>query len=67
MNQPRPERPPLRVTTLLVVAAVGAISGLLAYVIGRGTVLGMIAVFAVIGIGQRIWAHWYRRRHGLPR
>jgi hypothetical protein len=37
-----------------VVAAVGAISGLLACVIGRGTIFGMIAVFAAIGIGQRV-------------
>lgn len=39
---------------------------MLAYIIGRGSIVGMIAVFAVIGVGQRLWARWYRRRHNLP-
>ena len=51
---------------MLIVAAIGAVTALLAYVIGRATVPGMIAVFVVIGVGQRVWAHWYRKRHGLP-
>lgn len=52
---------------MLIVAAIGAVTALLAYVIGRATLPGMIAVFVVIGVGQRVWAHWYRKRHGLPR
>jgi hypothetical protein len=63
---PRPARPAPSAKTLLGVAAWGATTVLLAYVIGRGTVVGMVAVFAVIGIGQRVWARWYRRRHQLP-
>ena len=66
MNEHRAERRPARPTTLLMVAAIGAVTGILAYVIGRGTVPGMIAVFIVIGVGQRLWAHLYRKRHGLP-
>jgi hypothetical protein len=66
VNEQRPERPPLRLSTLLAVAAIGAVSALLAFVIGRGTIPGMIAVFAVIAVGQRVWSHWYRKRHRLP-
>lgn len=63
---PRPPRPAPSVKTLLGVAAWGATTAVLAYVIGRGTIVGMVAVFAVIGIGQRVWARWYRRRNKLP-
>ena len=66
MNEQRPEHPPLRLSTLLAVSAIGAVSALLAYVIGRGNIPAMIAVFAVIAVGQRVWSHWYRKRHGLP-
>lgn len=67
MNEHPADRRRLQPRTLLIVAAIGAITALLAYVIGRGAVPGMIAVFVVIGVGQRAWAHWYRKRHGLPR
>jgi hypothetical protein len=66
MNEHPTDHPPHQLRTLLIVAAIGAATALLAYVIGRGTLLGMIAVFVVLGVGQRVWAHWYRRRHGLP-
>ena len=67
MDEQPTDRLPIRPMRMLVVAAIGAITGFLAYVIGRGTVAGMIAVFVVIGVVQRVWAHWYRTRHGLPR
>ena len=67
MNEHSTDRRPLQPRTLLIIAAIGAVTALLAFVIGRGTVQGMIAVFVVIGVGQRAWAHWYRKRHGLPR
>ena len=51
---------------MLIVAAIGAVTALLAYVIGRATVPGMIAVFVVIGVGQRIWPTGTAKRHGLP-
>jgi hypothetical protein len=61
-----PQLPPARPTPspkkLLGVAAVGSATAVLAYVIGRGTIIGMVAVFAVLGIGQRVWARWYRKR-----
>ena len=66
MNEQRPEHPPLRLSTLLAVSAIGAVSALLAYVIGRGNIPAMIAVFAVIAVGQRVWSLWYRKRHGVP-
>jgi hypothetical protein len=66
-QQQPPRRPPPNAKTLLIVGGIGAMTATLAYVIGRGNPLGMIAVFAVIGVGQRVWAHHYRKRHGLPR
>jgi hypothetical protein len=64
--KPRSERSPLISKTLFFVAIWGAVTVVLAYVIGRGTVFGMVAVFAVSGIGQRFWARWHTRRHSLP-
>ncbi len=64
--RPLPGRRPVTAKTLLGVAAWGVITGTLAYVIGRGTVPGMVAVFVVIGVGQRVWARWYRKRHNIP-
>jgi uncharacterized membrane protein YjjB (DUF3815 family) len=61
-------RPPARRNdpkTLAQVAVIGATTTVLAYWIGRGTIVGMVAVFAVVGIGSRLWARWYRRRHHL--
>lgn len=63
--RPLPERSPVTAKTLLGVSAWGATTATLAYVIGRGTVPGMVAVFVVIGVGQRVWAHWYRKRHNI--
>jgi hypothetical protein len=67
MNEQPTNRRPIRPMRMLIVIAVGATTAILAYVIGRGTVAGMIAVFVVIGVAQRMWAHWYRTRRGLPR
>ena len=49
--------------TLATIAVIGAATTVLAYWIGRGSVVGMVAAFAVIGIGGRLWAYRYRRRH----
>ena len=51
--------------TLATIAVIGAATAVLAYWIGRGSIVGMVAVFAVIGIGGRLWAYWYRGRHHL--
>ncbi|MHB8467344.1 MAG: hypothetical protein ACYDD7_21220 [Acidimicrobiales bacterium] len=51
---------------LALAACWGAGTATIAYVVGRGSVVGMVIVFAVIGIGVRVWAHWYRRRHPRP-
>jgi len=61
---PRPERPSAK--TMAAVAAWGAGSALIAYFVGRGTVGGMVIVFAVLGVGLRVWDHWYRRHHPRP-
>lgn len=65
-TRPLPERRPVTAKTLLGVSAWGATTAPLAYVIGRGTILGMVAVFAVIGVGHRVWARRYRKRHNIP-
>lgn len=67
MTDPDPTIPPRRdpptVGTMAAVAVWGAASAVIAYIVGRGTVIGMVIVFAALGIGQRVWAHWYRGRH----
>ncbi|MHB8665482.1 MAG: hypothetical protein ACYDH6_22580 [Acidimicrobiales bacterium] len=66
MTPERQSRPRPNPRMLALAACWGAGTATIAYVVGRGSVVGMVIVFAVIGIGVRVWAHWYRRRHPRP-
>jgi hypothetical protein len=60
----RPPRPTPR--TLLGVAAWGAATALIAYLVSGGNLAIFVAVMLLIGIAQRIAAVHIVRRRGLP-
>lgn len=65
MVEPRRQpgyRPP-SIRGLATAAAWGGGSAILAYILGRGTVVGMAIVFATLGIGVRVLVHRYHYRH----
>ncbi len=47
-------------------ACYGAIAATVAYLIAHGSVVVFIAVMVALGLGMRVWAVWYRVRHGMP-
>jgi hypothetical protein len=61
-DRQRPPRPTLR--TLVTVAAWGAITAGIAYLISRGSIPFFIAAILVIGVAQRVIAVRVARRRG---
>jgi Flp pilus assembly protein TadB len=51
---------------LIFAACFGAVVTTVAYLLARGSLLWFIAIMVIVGVGVRVWALWYRRRHGLP-
>jgi Flp pilus assembly protein TadB len=51
---------------LIFAACYGAIVTTVAYLLARGSILWFIAIMVLLGLAVRVWAVWYRRRHGLP-
>jgi hypothetical protein len=47
-------------------AIFGAVTVTVAYFVAHGSPIVFIATMVVIGIAIRLWAIWYRARHGLP-
>ncbi len=56
--------PPLTPRTMLRVAAWGAATTLIAYLLSGGSIPWFIAWMLVIGITQRLVAYWIVRRRG---
>jgi uncharacterized membrane protein YfcA len=48
-------------------AAYGAIAAVLAYVVGRGNPVAMVAIFIVLGVAVRLYAARQTRRRGEER
>ncbi|HVM14846.1 MAG TPA: hypothetical protein VM287_11035 [Egibacteraceae bacterium] len=64
-QRPVPPRPTWRGAAFA--AAYGAIAATLAYVIARGSPLGMLAVMIVVGVLFRVYAYSLIRRRGDER
>jgi hypothetical protein len=47
-------------------AVYGAATTTVAYLLAGGSLVWFIAIMVAFGIGVRLWAVWYRRRHGIP-
>jgi len=51
---------------LIFAAVYGAVTVTVAYLLSRGSLLWFIGIMVAFGVAVRLWALWYRRRHGIP-
>jgi len=51
---------------LVFAALYGAVTVTVAYLLSRGSLVWFIAIMVAFGVAIRLWALWYRRRHGIP-